>query len=521
MLKTLNDEARGWEIKASQIQDQLIQLHLDREADQKKKNLVIEERQVCLEMLNTKIATLESDKKQSEEDHSLQIATKEQEISLAQKANTTLTEANTLLQNQITQTILAKNELQKTLEDAQTENNRLSKAYRQLCESTNSKVAAGAEKDRKISDLGRQLQSAEAALKKMEAEKVAMNADKEKRITELSRRVEDIKSALEEKTAEVASSKVEADAKVSALESEIQTCRSRLDAKTIEKDVYEANSKRQIVGLKFLLMVFKAVATRQAAEKNACISELLECRSTIDMKTVEIEALKLDQASETLTEVSEISVQVSETQYSQDDNVIDAQSDDCGDGTSSKNTTTNNSADEAHATDKMIDDNAARHSRREAVSSDVVDFARSAGDIFEDSVPSGCKGTVHLTGIPIPCADNWGDGLLRDNLSMRDSADETQATGDLLDENLARLSHCDKGSLDGDDFARSRVDIFEGYGLSGCKATVNLGVRGMVAAKVKADGKYNARSEDLASLIRWQESRLEARARLLGPRRMW
>ena len=260
---------------------------------------MIEKQQVSLEKLNTQVETLHTDKKRLEEDHSRQMTEKEQQIASA---------------------VASRHEKQRGLEDAHTENNRLSKAYRHLCQSTDSKIAAGAAKDTKISDLGRQLQSAKAALKKKEAGNAELDADMEKKIVELSQRLEDTISALEEKTAEVESVKEEADAKVSTLESEIQTCRSQLEAKGVEKDLSDTTSKRRMAGLKFLLMASKAVITRQTAEKNACKAELGECWAALDKKTAEVDALRVDQASETST-------QVSETRLSRSDNVSDAQTD--------------------------------------------------------------------------------------------------------------------------------------------------------------------------------------------------
>lgn len=91
-MKGLKDEAGRWELKASNIQDQLAQIRLDYQVDQKRKEVVMEEQKVSIEKLNTKVENLETDKKRSEEHHSQQIAEKQQALEQSQKEKITLAE---------------------------------------------------------------------------------------------------------------------------------------------------------------------------------------------------------------------------------------------------------------------------------------------------------------------------------------------------------------------------------------------------------------------------------------------
>ena len=56
----------------------------------------------------------------------------------------------------------------------------------------------------------------------------------------------------------------------------------------------------------------------------------------------------------------------------------------------------NNPVDETQATSDMLDDSSGRLSQCDTGFSDVVDFARSRVDIFEDPMSSGCKAIVNL-----------------------------------------------------------------------------------------------------------------------------
>ena len=199
MLKNLKDEARGWELQASNHQDQLTRLHLDYQADHKSKEIIIEERKESFEKLNTQVETLEGKKKRSEEDHSRQIAEKDQELEIARRDRNRLKEVNTQLQENINQKTLFENEDKKALEDAQTEQNRLVKAYRLLYESMDSRIAAGAEKDRQISDLGGQLQSGNTVLMKISAENAEPDNTIRKMVSELIEQLHDTRSSLAQK----------------------------------------------------------------------------------------------------------------------------------------------------------------------------------------------------------------------------------------------------------------------------------------------------------------------------------
>ena len=122
----------------------------------------------------------------------------QQKLEVTQKENTTLAEANKVLRYQVARKTPPENQLQKALEDAQKEISRLSKAYRQLCESIDAIVAAGARKDRKISDLGRRLDSANAEIKEKAAEKDELDAStKEKNAYKAE--LQDCRSALDER----------------------------------------------------------------------------------------------------------------------------------------------------------------------------------------------------------------------------------------------------------------------------------------------------------------------------------
>lgn len=319
-------------------------------------------------------------------------------------------------------------------------------------------------------------------------------------------------------TVEAESSMVVYDRKVFTLESEIKDCRSQLDAKATEKNDADATTKRKIAGLKLLLIISRSLVARQTAEKNACKSELQQCRAAAEAKTAEVDALEADQAFETSSQVSETSAhlsetstQVSEIQPSQNDNVNDVQSDrknstswadDFDDGTSNDNTSMSNSADEAQPTYNTLDHNSASFSQCDTGSPAVVDFARSTVDIFEDSVPSICTATVSLGSLPISKVDKCDDGILSNSTGMSNSAHGAQATGYMLNRNSGALSQCEAASDDVFDFARFANDIFEDSGLSGCKAIVKLGSQGVMAGMEKANGKHNARSRDFAILSR-------------------
>lgn len=398
MRGTLKHDAPGGEPKASNLQDQLVQLNADPQADQKTAEFASEDQNGSPEKLIMRIKTLEADKKQSEEDHSRQLTEKQRELNIVQKDKSSLAEANMLLRDRLDRKVVLENKKQKDLELARNEKNRIAEAYRELRESTDSKIAAGAVNDRQNDELGRQLKSAELALELKSTEKEESNACDKKIITELSQQLKETQSSLEEKTAEANSSKVKADAKASALESELRDCRSQLDAITAEKEDSDAKYKERITGLKFLVKISKSVATRETVDKNNYESELHECRSALYTKTAEIDALRAAKTSETSTQVSEThplqEQSVSHAEF--DGKTLISWADDCDGLFLNNHTTMNNSAEETLTAGDKLDLSPGSQSLCKTTSSGIGDFSRSTVDIFEDLPLSSRKATANF-----------------------------------------------------------------------------------------------------------------------------
>ena len=90
--------------------------------------------------------------------------------------------------------VVSENMKQKDRDLARSEKNRMAEAYRELRESTESKIAAGAVNDRQVDDLSRQLESAKSALELKSTEKEKSNASDEKKIMKFSQQLQDTKS---------------------------------------------------------------------------------------------------------------------------------------------------------------------------------------------------------------------------------------------------------------------------------------------------------------------------------------
>ena len=213
-------------------------------------------------------------------------------------------------------------------------------------------------------------------------------------------------------------------------------------------------------------------------------------RTAGQLLTKEFDALNAEHFSENLTLVSE-------TQPPQIENVRDVQSeekisilwaDDYDDGTANIMTTTNNWVDGMQPNGDTPDANTGNSSQYEADSSNFVDFARSAVDIFEDLALSGCEIAVKLGVVSTSCVDESDHGILSSTTANK-SANKIQAMGNKLEDSSGSLPQSEMASSDDVNFARSKLYIFEDSVPSCGRATTNLGAGDVVVGTVKADGE--------------------------------